>query len=247
MVEKYNLNSINTKVIYKVLLLIRKSIAEYLKEVYFNPMAEKNKNEIIAIDESLFCHYKDTQKIWVIGLCNTRTEYFRTEVVLDRTTETIKKIIKHHIEKGNTIVTDGWSAYDWLDNNNSGYQRIPHIHGHHDFGYGSESTSYIESVWSDLKRLLNKFYNAVKPDNFIYFLKEMEWRKKVSKFSNAQKINNLIMIFNHIASTTEYNLLDKEMLENYDKGDYNNDSNEDNEEEDEQASENDDDAMDIEL
>ncbi len=121
--------------------------------------------------------------------------------MLDRTTETIKKNIKHYIKIGNTIVTNGWHAYDWLDNNNSGYHRIQHLLGHHDFGYGSESTSHIESVWIDLKRLLNKFYNAVKPDNFIYFLKENERLKKLSNFSNAQKINNLIMIFNQISST----------------------------------------------
>ena len=57
--KKNNLNSINVKIIYKELLLIRKSITKYLKEIYFNPMAEKNKNEIVAIDESLFYHYKD--------------------------------------------------------------------------------------------------------------------------------------------------------------------------------------------
>ena len=96
MIEKYNINSINIKIIYKVLLLIRKSIAEYINEIYFNPM-QKEKNEIIASDESLFCHYKDIKKIWVIGLCNTRTKYFRTEVMLDRANETIKKIIKYHI------------------------------------------------------------------------------------------------------------------------------------------------------
>ena len=97
MIGKYNINSINIRIIYKALLLIRKSIAEYLKEIYYNPMTEKNKNEIITIDELLFCHYKDIKKIWVIGLCNTRTKYFRTEVMLDRANETIKKIIKYHI------------------------------------------------------------------------------------------------------------------------------------------------------
>ena len=63
MIGKYNINSINIRIIYKALLLIRKSIAEYLKEIYYNPMTEKNKNEIITIDELLFCHYKDAQKI----------------------------------------------------------------------------------------------------------------------------------------------------------------------------------------
>ena len=34
---------------------------------------------------------------------------------------------------------------------NSGYNRIIHLHGHHDFEYGEESTSYVESIWGDLK------------------------------------------------------------------------------------------------
>lgn len=46
MLEKYNIKSINIKINYKVLLLFRKSIVEYLKEIYFNPMAKKDKNKI---------------------------------------------------------------------------------------------------------------------------------------------------------------------------------------------------------
>ena len=65
-------------------------------------------------------------------------------------------------------------AYDWL--NNSEYHRIVHIHGNNDFG--NEFISHIESVWSDLKRLLLRIYVSVKSYNFIHFLKESEWRQK---------------------------------------------------------------------
>ena len=52
------------------------------------------------------------------------------------------------------------------------------MHGHNDFGFGNESTSHIESVWPDLKRLLSRIYVSVKSYNFIHFLKESEWRQK---------------------------------------------------------------------
>ena len=82
-------------------------------------------------------------------------------------------------------------AYNWNDDDNSGFHRIIHIHGHHDFCHGDESTSHIESVWSDLKRLLSKAYVVVKSENFIYFLKDCEWRKKTSHLNLNDKIRNL--------------------------------------------------------
>lgn len=89
-------------------------------------MLEKNKNGIIAIDESLFCHTYNNEQIWLVGLINTYTKYFRIEAVKDRNAETLKKIIYHHVETGNTLVTDGC---------NSGFRRIIHNHCLHDFGF----------------------------------------------------------------------------------------------------------------
>lgn len=47
-------------------------------------------------------------------MINTRTAEFRIEAIYDRTTEIMKKIIKHHIGIGNTVITDGWGTYDWI-------------------------------------------------------------------------------------------------------------------------------------
>ena len=44
-----------------------------------------------------------------------------------------------------------------------------------DFGLGIESTSHIESIWSQLKSFIIKFYQALKSDNFIYFIRELEF------------------------------------------------------------------------
>jgi hypothetical protein len=53
------------------------------------------------------------------------------------------------------------------------------LHAQNNFGHAPQSTSYIESVWGDLKRLLSKIYVSVKSDNFIYFGKNANIEKKL--------------------------------------------------------------------
>ena len=186
-------------------------------------MIEKNKDAFIAIDESLFS-YINNEHIWLIGLIDTNNKYFRIEAVKDRGTETMKKIICHHIDIGNNIITDGWGSYQWLDNPIYGYRRIIYIHGNLDFGFTHESTSQIESVWSDLKRLLSKIYTAIQSSNFIYFPKECEFRKKIANLNNQKKLHKLQEIFKHISSTVEqHDLFTKDDLEDFNKEFYEDD------------------------
>lgn len=55
------------------------------------------------------------------------------EVSFNRNESTLKKIINAYIKTGNYIVSDGWAAYNWLDNPYSGYIHSKHNHGHGDF------------------------------------------------------------------------------------------------------------------
>ena len=73
----YQVNSVNNKIIYSLVSLVRTANSHYIKEIYQNPMLEKNKNGIIAIDESLFCHTCNNEQIWLVGLIDTYTKYFR--------------------------------------------------------------------------------------------------------------------------------------------------------------------------
>ena len=223
--EYYQLNSFNNNIIYSVVLLLRKAISHYIKENYYEKMTTINQNANIAVDESLFCHFNGNNQIWLIGLINTETKDFRIEAVLERNSEILEKIIRHHVSIGNNIITDGWSGYNWMDNPNSGFHRIIHVHGLHDFGHGAESTSHIESVWGDMKRLLTKLYVSVKSENFIYFAKECEWRKKNNHLNNMEKISEIIFILNHIADTVQFDLFDKDDIEDFNKNQYNFDLN----------------------
>ena len=128
-------------------------------------------------------------------------------------------IIRFHVSSGNNIITDGWNAYDWM-NPNSGYNRIIHYHRHNDFGFGAESTSYIESVWGDLKRLLTKIYASVRSENFVYLIKECVWLIKNKDLNNNQKLNEIKDILNHIVGTVQFKLFEKEDIEDFNKSEY---------------------------
>ena len=198
------------------------------------PLVESNLGEYVAVDESLFALIKDMNK-YLIVIINTRNKNLRIEAVKSRDSVILEKIIRHHVGTGNNIVKDGWGAYNWMNSFNSGYWRVIHIHGHHDFGYGTESTSHVESVWGGLKQKLREFYMAVKTDNFILFLKEMEFRKKVAQKNHNDIIRKLQFLINHIDSTVKFALFEKEDLEDFEKGAYqlDNDSSSDDEEDEE--------------
>ena len=50
----YKLNSFNEKIIYKIVILIRRTMANYIKETYYGKLVIDNEHENIAIDEYLF-------------------------------------------------------------------------------------------------------------------------------------------------------------------------------------------------
>ena len=119
-----------------------------------------------------------------MGIIDNESKKFRLEASLNRDSTTTKKFINKFIGYGNTIVSDGWSAYSWIDDNNSGYSHITHIYGGGDFGFGLSSTSHNESLWNALKAKIKTTYLTIHSRNFISFLHEAEW-----KYINRNKNN----------------------------------------------------------
>ena len=73
------------------------------------------------------------------------------------------------------------AKYRWLNEPNSGYVYITHIHAHGTFGYGDQSSSHIEQLWSVLKTLFRRIYVTVPSENFTLFLREIEFRYLIIK------------------------------------------------------------------
>ena len=101
---------------------------------------------------------------------------FHIVLTKNRDADTLEKFIRRMVPEGNNIVKDGWAGYNWMDSDDSGYRRYQHIHGHNDFGQGLESTSHIESIWSQLKSEIKGIYKTIQSLNFLYLFREAEWR-----------------------------------------------------------------------
>ena len=194
--DLYNHECLNKIFILNILQEFRIYIANYMRDYYcLESIAKKNEWHHVAIDECLFTHQDGIQN-WVIGLINTETNIIRLEVVTSRDTETMKNIIHKHVEPGNYIVSDAWPAYNFLDQENNNY--IHHVYNHNrgNFGRGYDSTSRIESVWNELKLLFKKIYVTIRSKNFIFFLREIEYRRSIKGLTSKEKLENFATLFN---------------------------------------------------
>ena len=174
--------NINISLIHisEIIHKLREYIAHYLKDIYaIEDISIENGLNRYAIDESNFISDGNITT-WVIGIIDIATRKIRLEYVNNRNTDTIKKIINAHIKKGNIIVSDSWGGYAWLNDENSGYIHSTHIHAQGNFGNGNDSTSHIEQLWAHLKLIIKKIYNTIPKKNFIYFLRESEFRRNLS-------------------------------------------------------------------
>ena len=146
------------------------------------------------------------------------TKNIRVELVLQRNTEIIKKLVLHHIGSNNTIITDGWDSYNWLSSSN--YCHIVHVHGRNDFGFRTHSTCHIESIWGYFKGIITRIYCTLLPDNFIYYLKEIEFRYNIRHKTNEEKLNDFKYILDYVYTTSEFNFINKDDLIDFNKNNY---------------------------
>ena len=234
--ERYNLSSCAKKSIYKLFYFFRQCISQYYKEVYlYEKLAYENENNNIGIEESVFIRDENGVHEWLVGLIDITNGKVRFELLKERNADIMKKIVKHHVGEKNTIISDGWEGYTWLRNEK--YEHIRHIHGVHDFGRGSESTSHIESVWATLKRYISKLYTALNQKNFIYYVIEIEFRYNVRNKIKTEKINELIGILQYCKDTCKLEFYSKDYLIDIDKNLYN-DSSSDEEDSDDESDDN---------
>ena len=152
------------------MLYIRKSIACYIKKLYITKIISTlNGNNNYAIDESLFTHINN-ESIWVIGIVDTSNKFnFRCNISKIRNNVYLKKFIEKYIKRGNNIISDGWSGYSFLNNNNSGYIHISYNNGAGNWGIGVHSTSHIESMWACLKNYIKNIYYSIRSKGFYFY------------------------------------------------------------------------------
>ena len=97
----------------------------------------------------------------MIGIISNYTKEFIIEGTYSRDANTLEKFISKFVQQGNTITSDGWAGYQFLDAQNSGYTHIIQNHSVGSFGCGLESTSHIDAIWNVLKSKVKTIYHVI--------------------------------------------------------------------------------------
>ena len=195
-------------------------INKYMKIVYGSETISLTDNrEYFSVDESLISH-KHNKQIWLIGIINNITKDFRIEGTLNRDSDTLKNFIVKYVDKGNTIISDGWADYGFLNSPNSGYSHITHIHLGGSFGFGVESTSHIEEIWNIIKGSIKTIYHFIPSTHVMHFVREAEYRYKIRDKTENEKIKDLIECYQLILNTSDSGVLKSEFLIDIEDNDY---------------------------
>ena len=129
----------------------RDIIYRYLELTYQTELlGDLSQGGYFSVDESLFRH-SDNAQIWILGIIDTSSKEFRLERYLSRNSEILKKFISKFAKSGNTIISDHWIGYDFLDRMDSGHSHIKFNHGMGQFGFSLTSTSHIGDILGDIE------------------------------------------------------------------------------------------------
>lgn len=96
----------------------------------------------------------------------------RVCVVKDAGAATLAANAARMVKRGSVIYTDRWVGYNTLVLAGFRHRVINHREFHR---FGNVHTNGIEGFWSYARERLAK-YHGVNPENFGYYIKEIEWR-----------------------------------------------------------------------
>jgi transposase-like protein len=97
-----------------------------------------------------------------------------TQVVANRETNTLERIIAHNVKPGSEISTDEHSAYRWLSY--AGYKHEAVNHSAKEYVRGKVHTNCLEGFWSQLKRSISGTHVHVSAKYLGRYLGEFEFR-----------------------------------------------------------------------
>ena len=99
-----------------------------------------------------------------------------TEVIPDRTSKSLMKHIRDHVEPGSEIHTDEHKGYTPLDRTDD-YERLTVVHAREEYvGDLGETTNSVEGFFSQLKRTISGTHISVSRKHLSKYAKECEFR-----------------------------------------------------------------------
>jgi len=166
----------NYKTVRSKYMQYRQEIFDYLQQEFYKLSGE------IECDESYFGGKRkgprgrgSAGKIKVFGMLERQGKIFTT-IVDNVTAETLLNEIKSNSEKGSVFYTDKFRSYKSL----KFYGKHLTIDHNKYFKNGRLHINGLEGFWSFAKERLLK-YHGVRNNNFLLYLKEMEFRYNYRK------------------------------------------------------------------
>ena len=206
-------------VLYKIYRAFREVIYKYLLIVcQSEELGVEEEHGIFAVDESLFNHININQ-IWVLGIINKSSKSFRLETTLDRSEQTLKKFVENYVKGGNSIVSDDWRGYYFLNHEDSNYEHIITSHLIGNFGAGLRSSSHIEAIWNVLKSKIKSTYHVIPHKNFLHFLREAEFKYIIRNKKYNERIKEFLECCKLINDVADSKIFDTEFLKDSDISD----------------------------
>ena len=134
----------------------------------------------VEVDETFIGGYRrggqgGKGKAIVMGMLEKDGEVI-TEVIPDRTSESLMPHIRDHIEEGSEVHTDEHKGYNPLDRTDD-YKRMAVNHSAEEYvGKSGETTNSVEGFFSQLKRTIEGTHIGVSRKHLSKYAKECEFR-----------------------------------------------------------------------
>lgn len=123
-----------------------------------------------------------------------------TFITKDATKKTLLPLIKEIVEKGSTVVTDEWGAYNGLNKHGYTHERVNHSHGQY-VNKSGFSTNGIENFWSHLKRMIFGIYRKVSAKHLYWYCAECAYRHNTRNLKDGER---LILFLSEAITTLTY-------------------------------------------
>jgi hypothetical protein len=150
------------------------------------------------------------------GAKETSSNKLRIDMMQIRDSSNLVIFVNNHIEAGTTILTDSWAGYSFLDSYNSVWLHEIYNHGAGNFGIGFHSTLHLEVTWSHLKSQITNIYNIIPKTNYIYFIREAEFRLNICKKSDGEKLNIFKSLLRIVFDLNNYEFFDESEILSFD-------------------------------
>ena len=118
---------------------------------------------------------------------DTNLKNIRLDILRKKNAEIIETFILNHFREATHFAYDGLRGYNFL-NIILNYTHEIHYHGAREFWLSAHSIWFINALWAENKQYI-KIYGLISTKNFIYFLREVEFRIIVKKICDENKIN----------------------------------------------------------